>query len=70
MSTGSTAPVVYPKMAEQPEDVAKIAPEAGHLMSAALPYLTLAQADDILAATEGPGGGFLVSDRLLAFTRA
>jgi hypothetical protein len=52
-------PVVYPKMAGQTEDVAKIAPEAGYLLTAAFPYLTLAKADDILTATEGPGGGFL-----------
>jgi hypothetical protein len=41
------------------EDVAKLAPEAGYLLTAAFPYLTLAQADDILSSTEGPGGGFL-----------
>jgi hypothetical protein len=52
-------PVVYPAQAAAPEDVAKIAPEAGHLLTAAFPYLTLKQADDILTATEGPGGGFL-----------
>jgi hypothetical protein len=42
-----------------PDDVAKLAPEAGYLLTVAFPYLTLAQADDILTATEGPGGGFL-----------
>jgi hypothetical protein len=52
-------PVVYPAQASAPEDVAKIAPEAGNLLTAAFPYLTLKQADDILTATEGPGGGFL-----------
>ncbi len=52
-------PVVYPAMAAAPEDVATIAPEAGHLLTAAFPQLTLAQADAILTATEGPGGGFL-----------
>jgi hypothetical protein len=41
------------------EDVAKRAPEAGWLLKAAFPYLTLAQADQILTITEGPGGGFL-----------
>lgn len=51
-------PVVYPAQTA-PEDVAKIAPEAGTLLTAAFPYLTLKQADDILTATEGPGGGFL-----------
>jgi hypothetical protein len=35
------------------------------LLTAAFPYLTLAQADAILTATEGPGGGFL--DSGLAF---
>ncbi len=52
-------PVVYPAQAAKPEDVAKTAPEAGHLLTAAFPYLTLKQADNILTATEGPGGGFL-----------
>jgi hypothetical protein len=52
-------PVVYPAQAAASEDVAKIAPEAGTLLTAAFPYLTLKQADDILTATEGPGGGFL-----------
>jgi hypothetical protein len=52
-------PVAYPDMATTTEDVAKIAPEAGYLLTAAFPYLTLAKADDILTATEGPGGGFL-----------
>ncbi len=52
-------PVVYPTTATGPEDVATIAPEAGHLLTAAFPQLTLAQADAILTATEGPGGGFL-----------
>jgi hypothetical protein len=42
-----------------PDDVAKLAPEAGYLLTAAFPYLTLAEANDILTATEGPGGGFL-----------
>jgi hypothetical protein len=52
-------PVVYPEMAAKSEDVGKIAPEAGYLLTAAFPYLTLAKADEILTATEGPGGGFL-----------
>lgn len=33
--------------------------EAGYLLTAAFPYLTLVRADAILTATEGPGGGFL-----------
>ena len=41
------------------EDVAKIAPEAGNLLTMAYPSLTLEQADKILTETEGPGGGFL-----------
>lgn len=41
------------------EDVAKLAPEAGYLLTAAFPKLSLAQADAILTETEGPGGGFL-----------
>ena len=49
---------VYPKNAGQ-EDVRKLAPEAGYLLTVAFPALTLDQADDILTETEGPGGGFL-----------
>jgi hypothetical protein len=52
-------PVVYPKNAGVIEDVAKIAPEAGNLLTMAFPSLTLEQADRILTETEGPGGGFL-----------
>lgn len=52
-------PVVFPRNAKHIEDVGKLAPEAGYLLSAAFPYLTLARADAILTATEGPGGGFL-----------
>jgi len=52
-------PVVYPEIAAITEDVAKIAPEAGYLLTAAFPYLTLEQANTILTETEGPGGGFL-----------
>ncbi len=52
-------PVVYPQRAGTLEDVATIAPEAGTLLTAAFPALSLAQADRILTQTEGPGGGFL-----------
>jgi membrane-associated phospholipid phosphatase len=52
-------PVVYPDEAAKPENIAAIAPEAGYLLTAAFPYLTLKQADHILTVTEGPGGGFL-----------
>ncbi len=52
-------PVVHPETAGRLEDVGKAAPEAGALLTAAFPGLTLAQADDILTSTEGPGGGFL-----------
>lgn len=52
-------PVVHPKNAGVTEDVGKIAPEAGYLLTAAFPSLTLEQADRILTETEGPGGGFL-----------
>jgi hypothetical protein len=52
-------PVVYPKNADTVEDVGKLAPEAGYLLTAAFPLLTLEQADQILTETEGPGGGFL-----------
>ena len=52
-------PVVFAKNAQGTEDVAKLAPEAGYLLTAAFPSLTLAQANAILTLTEGPGGGFL-----------
>jgi membrane-associated phospholipid phosphatase len=52
-------PVVFAKNEQGTEDVAKLAPEAGYLLTAAFPSLTLAQADAILTVTEGPGGGFL-----------
>jgi membrane-associated phospholipid phosphatase len=52
-------PVVFAKNAQGTEDVAKLAPEAGYLLTAAFPSLTLAQATAILTLTEGPGGGFL-----------
>jgi hypothetical protein len=41
------------------ENVGTVAPEAGYLLTAAFPRLTLAQSDRILTDTEGPGGGFL-----------
>ena len=52
-------PVVFPQTANDVEDVGKLIPEAGYLLTTAFPYLTLAQADAILTETEGPGGGFL-----------
>ena len=52
-------PVVFSKTAGTVEDVGKLAPEAGYLLTAAFPSLTLEQADRILTETEGPGGGFL-----------
>ena len=52
-------PVIYAKTAATVEDVGKIAPEAGYLLTIAFPTLTLEQADQILTETEGPGGGFL-----------
>jgi len=52
-------PVVYPAIAAKTEDVGVEAPEAGYLLTAAFPYLSLKQADAILTETEGPGGGFL-----------
>ena len=51
--------VVYPQNANKIEDISKIAPEAGYLLTVAYPKLTLEQADKILTETEGPGGGFL-----------
>jgi hypothetical protein len=52
-------PVVHPDLANRVEDVAKVAPEAGYLLTVAFPSLTLEQANQILTETEGPGGGFL-----------
>lgn len=52
-------PVVHPNTAGTVEDVARIAPEAGHLLTAAFPSVTLAEANAILTETQGPGGGFL-----------
>ncbi len=52
-------PVVYPERADKVEDVGTLAKEAGYLLTAAYPSLTLDQANQILTDTEGPGGGFL-----------
>jgi hypothetical protein len=52
-------PVVYPQNANRKEDVAKLSPEAGYLLTTAFPSLTLDQANRILTETEGPGGAFL-----------
>ena len=52
-------PVVYSQEANQTEDVGKLAPEAGYLLTVAFPALSLEEADKILTETEGPGGGFL-----------
>jgi hypothetical protein len=51
--------VVHEQTTDRFEDVGALAPEAGYLLTAAFPYLTLAQANDILTRTEAPGGGFL-----------
>ncbi len=52
-------PVVHPAQAAKPLDIAAVAPEAGHLLTAAFPEVTLAEANRILTETQGPGGGFL-----------
>jgi len=52
-------PVVYPQNAGKVEDVGKLAPEAGYLLTAAFPALSLDEANQILTETQGPGGGFL-----------
>ena len=49
-------PVVVEENENKVEDVAKLAPEAGYLLTTAFPYLTLREADDILTQTQGPGG--------------
>lgn len=51
-------PAVYANRAA-PVDVDKAAPEAGYLLTAAFPKLSLKEANAILTATQGPGGGFL-----------
>jgi PAP2 superfamily len=52
-------PVVYTQNASGTEDVQRLAPEAGYLLTTAFPYLSIEQADAILTDTEGPSGGFL-----------
>lgn len=52
-------PVVHPRTAGAPADVGRLAPEAGHLLTAAFPALSLDEANAILSETQGPGGGFL-----------
>jgi hypothetical protein len=52
-------PVVHPEIADRIEDVGALAPEAGYLLTAAFPKLSLEEANRILTETEGPGGGFL-----------
>lgn len=52
-------PVVHRNTADTKDDVGTLAPEAGHLLTAAFPALTLAEANAILTETQGPGGGFL-----------
>ncbi|MDP4006799.1 phosphatase PAP2 family protein [Methylobacterium sp. NEAU K] len=52
-------PVVHAATAGTREDVGRLAPEAGYLLTAAFPSLTLAEANAILTETQGPGGGFL-----------
>lgn len=51
--------VVYPKLKDTTEDIGKLAPEAGYLLTVAFPSLSLEEANKILTETEGPGGGFL-----------
>jgi PAP2 superfamily len=52
-------PVVYPRNFGIKEDVNKLAPEAGYLLTTAFPLLSREEANQILTDTEGPGGGFL-----------
>jgi PAP2 superfamily len=52
-------PIVHPEHADKVEDVGALAPEAGNLLTAAFPKLSLEEANRILTETEGPGGGFL-----------
>ena len=50
---------MHPETAGRVEDVGQVAPEAGHLLTAAFPALSLDEANLILTETQGPGGGFL-----------
>jgi hypothetical protein len=50
---------VHPGIADKAEDIGALAPEAGNLLTAAFPKLTLEEAYRILTETEGPGAGFL-----------
>lgn len=52
-------PVVHRDATDRVVDIGKTAPEAGHLLTAAFPALSLAEANAIFTATLGPGGGFL-----------
>lgn len=52
-------PVVHDKQALKTVDFQKEAKEAGYLLRAAFPQLSLKQANKILTDTQGPGGGFL-----------
>ena len=51
--------IAFPENADSVEDVGALAPEAGNLLTAAFPQLSLDEANRILTETEGPGGGFL-----------
>ncbi|MGO9421261.1 hypothetical protein [Roseiarcus sp.] len=51
--------IAHPQNADKVEDVGALPPEAGNLLTAAFPKLTLAEVNRILTETEGPGGGFL-----------
>ena len=51
--------IVFPENQDKVEDVGALAPEAGNLLTAAFPKLSLDEANRILTETEGPGGGFL-----------
>ena len=51
--------IAHPETADKVEDVGALAPEAGNLLTAAFPKLSLEEANRILTETEGPGGGFL-----------
>ncbi|TXN06682.1 phosphatase PAP2 family protein [Methylobacterium sp. WL103] len=52
-------PVVHSQNASEQADVGRVAPEAGNLLTAAFPTLSLDEANAILTQTQGPGGGFL-----------
>ena len=53
----------YPENADKIEDVGALAPEAGNLLTAAFPKLSLDEANRILTETEVRAAAFSITDR-------